>query len=480
MQSKTSRKTRPKTKLKTAPKIDPKKLLAIAGAVLILLVALIGLVVGLNQKHQLATETTDKISNPGIGFYRTAPFSLTEDGGTEIHLYKDYNLHHLRINLRNFSKAYNHNADLELTEAALEKLEANIQKLYDNEKCAVVRFAYDNFNGLADQEPSEAMILKHIEQISPILNRYPHTITAIEVGLVGKWGEMHSSQLANPATISKLIDKFLTCTQEIPILVRTPKMIYDYLGIKLSDLDHYHIDQKSPAYRLGIFNDGYLGSSSDLGTYTKREQEIAWLSQQTTHLPYGGEAVHVDEKMIKLENCLDEMRQIHLSYLNYEWNNITTQQIWATTFATKVLKNEANHYQLTQPRSLMTVQRYLENRMGYRFLVTNRKIKVNHQKIQITMCVTNVGFGNLTKTAHGTIILQNQDNQTFYYSVTDFTGQGNYSIEFEHELATGKYKIYYCPHLDVKENHPYYTIAFANEQMYDATLKANYIGNLNI
>ncbi len=489
-QSKPKAKSQPQrttTKSKSTTKFNQKKIVAVVCAVLIVLVLLIGLVVGLTRKQPLATETTDKLVNPGIGFYRTAPFSLTEDGGTDIPIYKDYNLHHLRINLRDFSAAYNKNGkykdegkDLELTDAALAKLEENIKKLYDYEKCAVVRFAYDNFNGLSDQEPSEDMILRHIEQVSPILNRYPHTITAIEVGLVGQYGEMHSSKWAKPETINKLIGKFLACTKDFPILVRTPKMIYNYLGISLADIDHYQIPENSPAYRLGIFNDGYLGNGKDLGTYTEREQEVAWLSQQTAHLPYGGEIMHINEELIKLENCLDEMRQIHLSYLNYEWNYVTTQQVWATTFATKALKQDAANYRLTKPRSLMTVQRYIENRMGYRFLVTNRRIKADHQQIQITMQVINIGFGNLTKTARGTVILRNQENQTFYYPVTDFTGQGDYELKFNHELATGKYQVYYCPHLDVKDDRPYYTIAFANDEMYDTNLKANFIGTLNI
>ncbi len=467
--------------------MDTKKIVAVACVVLILLVSCIGLLTFITRKPTLATETTEKLVNPGIGFYRTAPFKLTEDGGTNIPLYKDYNLHHLRIDLRAFSKANNGIADKELTDKALEKLEENIQKLYDNEKCAVVRFAYDNFEGIGNKEPSEAMILKHIEQVSSILNKYQTTITAIEVGLVGQWGEMHDSDLANPTTISHLMEKFLTCTQNIPILVRTPKMIYDYLGIKLADIDHYRIEEnldKFPeAYRLGIFNDGYLGSGSDLGTYSNREKEIAWLSQQTAHVPYGGEVVYIGSniEMIKLENCLDEMRQIHLSYLNYEWNNQVTQKIWATTFATKALNADAARYQLTRPRSLMTVQRYVENRMGYRFLVTNHNFKADKHQIEISMHIINLGFGNLNQTAHGTVILRNQANQTFYYSVAEFTGQGDYNLKFDHELAAGQYQVYFCPHLDVKaDGSPYYTIAFANDKMYDANLKANLIGTLNI
>lgn len=417
-------------------------------------------------------ESTARLANPGIGFYRTAPFSLTPDGGGNMAIYQDYNLHHLRVNIGAFSQANNGTADLALTTAALNKLEENIDKLYQREKCAVIRFAYDNFNGVADLEPSEDMILQHIAQVSPILNRYPQTITAIEVGLVGKWGEMHTSKLANKDTISKLIDKFLTCTQDIPILVRTPAMIYHYLGITLNDLDTYQIPQTSPAYhRLGIFNDGYLGSSSDLGTYTNREREVAWLSQQTAYLPYGGEVM--TGAMSNIENCLPEMRQMHLSYLNYEWNTQTTWQKWTQTFYTAALGDDSAYYGAT-------AQRYIENHLGYRFLVTKRQLQVSHGKLYLTMQVQNVGFGNLTKVAHASVIMVNQAGQTWRYAVDDFTGQGTYNLRFKHELPRGKYQVYYCPHLTVKDGQPHYTIAFANDQMYDATQKANLLGTVNI
>lgn len=430
-----------------------------------------------NRHQPTLAETTERLLNPGIGFYRTAPFKLdtSNSGGTDITLSANYNLHHLRIDLSAFAKVNNNFADIELTDQALNKLDENLKKLYEHEKCAIVRFAYDKFNGVANKEPSESMILRHIEQISSVLNRYPYTISAIEVGMVGMWGEMHTSTLANLTTIDHLIDQFLICTNDFPILVRTPKMIYHYLGISLADIDHYRIPSNSPAYRLSIFNDGYLGSSSDLGTYTNREKEIEWLSYQTLHLPYGGEVM--DTELSNFENCLDEMRQIHLSYLNYEWNNRTTQQKWVTTFCTKALKNDAIKYQLTSPHNLMTAQQYIENRMGYRFLVKEQKIQVTNHQLQLYMKIINIGFGNLSKTAHATIILQNQKQQNFYFPITEsFTGQGNYNLKINHELAAGEYKVYYCPHLDFRDNLPYYTIAFANQQMYDTNLKANLLG----
>jgi hypothetical protein len=40
-----------------------------------------------------------------------------------------------------------------------------------------------------------------------------------------------------------------------------------------------------------VYNDGYLGSESDLGTFTNREKEISFLDGLANRSLYGGEVV---------------------------------------------------------------------------------------------------------------------------------------------------------------------------------------------
>jgi len=176
-------------------------------------------------------------------------------------------------------------------------------------------------------------MLEHIRQLSEVYEKYPDVITAIEVGMVGPWGEMHTSEKANAETINALTDAFLENTTQIPVLVRTPKMIYNYLGITLEETAAYQIKPADKAYRLGLFNDGYLGSNSDLGTYTDRNKEVNWLSLQTDHLPFGGEVVVPDSSLHDIENCLPEMFLMNLSYLNEEWNDAVIKKWKETTYS---------------------------------------------------------------------------------------------------------------------------------------------------
>ena len=90
------------------------------------------------------------------------------------------------------------------------------------------------------------MILRHIEQICSVLDNYDNTITAIETGIIGSWGEMHTSTIATPANISAVIDAFLSHTVGLPILARKPKMIYDYLHTTLDEIDDFSIEKPTP------------------------------------------------------------------------------------------------------------------------------------------------------------------------------------------------------------------------------------------
>ena len=80
------------------------------------------------------------------------------------------------------------------------------------------------------------------------------------------------------------------------------------------------IKSRDEGYRLGLFNDGYLGTDTDCGTYKyDREREVNWLAKQNDHLSYGGESNKVSI-MSNLEVCLPEMFLLRLSYINGGYN----------------------------------------------------------------------------------------------------------------------------------------------------------------
>ena len=154
-------------------------------------------------------ESTEQISNPDQGFYRPLYVKINENGAAynKAVINASTQLYHLRCDISEFSAAVNNQSDKPITQEALDGLDALLLYLKENDKNAVVRFAYDpGYNGSANKEPALEVILNHVKRICPILNRYVNTVTAIETGLVGPWGEMHTSASANPTNITAIVD----------------------------------------------------------------------------------------------------------------------------------------------------------------------------------------------------------------------------------------------------------------------------------
>ena len=107
-------------------------------------------------------------------------------------------IYHLRCDIYEFSGAVNSDKkDKKLTDIVLNWLDEFLYKIKKENKNAVIRFSYDpRYGGNIDKEPSFSTIETHVKQLSEIWNKYEDTLTAIEAGLLGPYGEMYTSEIA--------------------------------------------------------------------------------------------------------------------------------------------------------------------------------------------------------------------------------------------------------------------------------------------
>ena len=130
-------------------------------------------------------------------------------------------MYHLRCDISQFSKVVNGDRDMELTQIALDKLDQLLTEIKLDNKNIVIRFCYDQeYNGHLNQECSMSMIQTHIKQLSQVVNKYYHTITAVEAGMLGPWGEMHTSDMATEDNKAKVFRWWLENTNDFPVLAR--------------------------------------------------------------------------------------------------------------------------------------------------------------------------------------------------------------------------------------------------------------------
>jgi hypothetical protein len=200
---------------------------------------------------------------------------------------------------------------------------------------------------------------------------------------------------------------------ELKILTRTGNYSAKVLGFNNWGAD-FRIDGEKFAeiakakgdtmYRVGMFNDGYLGTQYDYGTWGAdcktsicREEGVAWLEKYSVNTPYGGEALTTASgyQVINTPEFLAyEGFRTHTSYLNIQWNNNLIDSWKKTTF-----KQKDFDYDPARVDSLSGFK-YINDHLGYRFVLRESWLSDtvgNDGILRAKLRIQNVGFGNLTR-----------------------------------------------------------------------------------
>lgn len=405
-------------------------------------------------------ETTDEILNPYIGFYKPVYMTLLKENNDEVN--ESFNLTHIRCDLSEFSGSRNGVGDAELTGDALDTFENELKFIRKNHHTAIVRFAYHPYfdSNYDVYEPSMKMILKHQEQLGEIISRYPDVVIAVECGLFGKWGEMHGSSMAVQDNFNQAIDKWLeVLPPEVTLNLRTPGYLCGWNGADISKMSSYIYTPKDKEYRVGIYNDGYLGNDggdrpdSDLWTFVNREEEIKWLSNQAKHTLYGGEIVANDGSG-NVKNTAAYMEteafRTHTSYLNLLWNNNVVDDMKKESYSGKDPVYEGK-----------TGFEYIRNHIGYRFVVRDVRLTketTTYEDFGLEAKIENVGFANLIRDKKLILIFENEsksysvllkDKNLIDKSVLSPTAWDSQKItklkvqlDLPEDMPIGEYKVY--------------------------------------
>ncbi len=209
-----------------------------------------------------------------------------------------------------------------------------------------------------------------------------------------------------------------------------------------------------------------------MGTYRNRERDINFLSVQNAHLPFGGEVTVPDSPLHIIEMCLPEMNKIHLSYLNTEWDNRVIEK-WKNTFYTEACGLDKQYYG-------KTAFTYIQNRLGYRFVLKNSVFiySASSEKLNVRLTLQNAGFGNLNRNKRAKLIFTDSTGAAAYIAdYGEITLKDELEFNVEHGLESGKYDVYLRIYGEELQSVPLYCVKFANDGLWNDYLKANKIGS---
>ena len=387
------------------------------------------LAAGLVKQKVDTTDAMTTLSNYDRGFYTPQVLHLKPSGGKPIEN-PSSKLLHLRAEISEFSshawlgidttggkKDTTWGKNQNLTEDALNVLQTTFDNIRSNNGFVIVRICYDPwYNGRSNVTPEHEWVLKHVKQLAPVLSKNTDVIVALEMGMHGAYGEMHSDTNITYDRVAEAVNLMLRNTPpELKILTRTGNYSAKVLGFDNWGVD-FNIDGEKFAeiakakgdtmYRVGMFNDGYLGTQYDYGTWGAdcktsicREEGVAWLEKYSINTPYGGEALTTANgyQVINTPEFLAyEGFRTHTSYLNIQWNNNLIDSWKKTPF-----KQKDFDYDPARDEDL-TGFKYINDHLGYRFVLRESWLSDtigDDGMLRAKLRIQNVGFGNLTRKA---------------------------------------------------------------------------------
>jgi hypothetical protein len=197
----------------------------------------------------------------------------------------------------------------------------------------ILRSAYA-WQEVLGPDPEEIQTIKnHVIDMKSIYQQYDDLIVAVEMGMFGPWGEMHSSRHSTiktnmyyPIEVSALKHIHNVYMLALPlthsVLVRRPYYIRQIFDDDKPILPN-EAYTNTPKARTGYHNDAYLNSISDGGTFShgwSRNQELEYINDLTRYNFFGGESFGTpNDTYNNAKHALLESKQQHMTYLHRDY-----------------------------------------------------------------------------------------------------------------------------------------------------------------
>jgi hypothetical protein len=363
----------------------------------------------------------------------------------------------------------------------------------------LLRFAYSNTNPAAPTSPhrhnldaSMAQVLAHIEQLKPIIKANRDVIAVLQAGFIGTYGEWYythpdfstdNNGTPNYVNRKRVMDSLLSMmAPDRMVQIRTPyykQNIYGTgaTGTAAAITPAQAYDGTSLA-RIGHFNDCFVASPDDIGTYSNITEDKNYLEAETKYLPNGGETCTDDwfgtataGTYSNCTNAQNELQRLHFSYLNNDYRAEVINR-WTTNNCFNTIKSKLG-YRLTLQNGTFTNT----GKPGYTFNasinIINSGYAAPYNKRNIQLILKNNTTGILYP-----LNLAATDERFWLpgstYTINISAGIGN--------IANGNYNLYLNIHDTAAAiaSNAAYAIRFANTGTWETATGYNLLGTFNI
>jgi len=350
--------------------------------------------------------------------------------------------------------------DQDLPDSFLERLDADFASMREAGIKCVLRFRY----ALNMDQPDAPLdvVLRHLDQLQPVLERNYDVIAVAQGGFIGAWGEWHASSndLTDLENMRAILFKFMDVLPERAIQIRYPKVKMDIFETStgLTPEEAFTGTHKA---RAGHHNDCFLASRDDVGTYRIAPTwEKNYLNLETRFVPMGGETCRVQEgTRYYCETALQELAQMHWSYLNSDY-----------------YRGILDHW--VEEGCMPEVKR----RLGYRFVMKEGQFTSNVAPggtFRFELDLENEGFASPYNPRGLQAVLRStaDPDETYEVNLSDDprfwmageTQQLAFDLGIPEDIPTGPYSLHlFMPDpVDALRYRPEYAIRLANDEVWE-------------
>lgn len=338
----------------------------------------------------------------------------------------------------------------------------------------ILRFTY-NDGPFPNPEPDAPLeqILRHIEQVKPVLQNNADVLAWVEAGFVGAWGEWHASTNGLDEDINAkqtILNTLLAAVpQDRSVLLRYPVDIMTIYPTPLSGDTAYSGANQS---RVGFHNDCFLASANDENTFERDGvftylEELNYMGQATQFIPVGGESCALNPPRSDCPTALEELALFHYTELGDGW-----------------------HPDVLNAWDAQGCYREIEDRLGYRLSLLDSTVNESVSPggiLDLSVSLENSGFAAPINYRPVYLVLDGPERFEVllpFEARLWLPGENlfNAKIRLPASMPAGEYRLaLWLPDpYDTLKNNPRYSINFANYNLWDESSGYNLLRIINV
>ena len=421
------------------------------------------------------------IANPERGFYRHCAFNSSSDSYS-VKTLQGYRTGSDQCTVVLFIFWMKSYITKDISESYLKCMSTAFENARKAGVKAVVRFGYlssfseKKWASYKPVDPTPEVLMRHIEQIKPILQANSDVIVCLQAGFIGAWGEWYytdnyvyqpesdSDYQPRRDVLNALLDALPESRQ---VAVRTPTFKLELLRLSAKDtLTCATAYQNTPKARVCGHNDCFVAAEDDWGTFDGDAERRFW-EDDTKYTFMGGETCAVSDYS-GCNNAVKQMELQHWTYLNKDYEGDVLGS-WSSGGCMNDVKK----------------------RLGYRLVLRNAWISPEIKagsNVRTVYSIENVGFAAPINPRGLELVLVDSKGNTTVIPVTNenprlwLAGKTRlFEVDFE-APAKGSYTLYLNlpdPEETLHDN-PLYSIRLANKNVWEESTGYNKITTFEV